>query len=814
MKTDTLSKSVGILVLDQEGRIWDINSAALDLLKIKKNKLLNSLITDVWPSLFDFNTAVSNKRKRSFFVKKLIKEINSPAIKSIELSASESGSGVFYLFLLPADSSKISAALSQPSAPLSNHCKEVCALFANTSSGFICAQIKHNSSSQPIDFEILEANHAIKRILGAKGKNKLKENLISRLGVSSAKEYLDKYHKDNAQSEKKWEQYFASSERWYLITLLNLQSNHFAIIWEDITQYKKTEEELKENRERYQQLTSLISDFVYSFDVSKGGKLVNNWVAGAFKNITGFAVAELKRQGGWEKLIYPPDLPIAYQQLKKLLRGEPSTVEYRIVTKQKKVRWMRDYGRPVLDKDSGKIKSIVGAVQDITIYKNSLERLKLSEKKFRELFDGAPVPMLICDISSFLQWKKSQGLKLAELSSFLDQDSNISSAISLISVENINREAGEMLGVGQNNGSRLNFAQLFQVRPKDWREFLAMLLSGKQEAEIEIDLQISKEKERAVLLKYMVLSALKKETILVSIIDISRVKKAQKELAASEERLRAIFMAAYDAIFVKDKNLRYTHINRGAEKLFGLKAKEVIGKTDVELKRKIKLTLNPKVDERILAGENFIKEELVKARKEGVEYYQVIKVPLKNKRGDIEGICGVARDVTELRRTENKLKEVNRLNFEIVENAPFGVFVLDETGKVIYINAAMQRISGADSEHFADLNLLKHPRYIKLGLANKIKQALQGKEFKIDGLYYVSDAGKETVRNYVGIPFHHQNRRQVLLFVEDITQQKLVEKKLRERNEELERFNKIAIDRELKMIELKEKIRNLENQAN
>ncbi len=286
--------------------------------------------------------------------------------------------------------------------------------------------------------------------------------------------------------------------------------------------------------------------------------------------------------------------------------------------------------------------------------------------------------------------------------------------------------------------------------------------------------------------------------------------KAEEALKNSEQRFRTIFENATDAIFIKDKNLRYLRVNDGAVKLFNLSPEKIVGKTDEEIKKLTNINLNPTIDQRIMVGEESIKEDITVKVGDDRKYYQMIKIPIENRDGKISGVCGIARDITELRITERALTALNKMNMEIVENSPFGIFVIKEDGYISYVNKAMRDISGSDLKYFSKLNLLEHVSYKKHGISEKIKRSLKGERFSIEDVKYKSTKGqKETIRNYTGIPFIEGDRHRVLLFVEDITEEKKAEQNIIERNKELETFNRIAVNREIKMIELKEEIKKL-----
>ncbi len=152
----------------------------------------------------------------------------------------------------------------------------------------------------------------------------------------------------------------------------------FTEITRDVSDLKEKETELKKSTERYQRVSDLTSDYAYSFLVKENGEIENEWVTGALERITGYSKKELQDKGGWETLIYPPDMKIPLGQLQMLMKGESATVEYRIQDKAGEILWVLDYARPIMDDKTGRISQIYGAVRDIT--KSKQAELDVIEK--------------------------------------------------------------------------------------------------------------------------------------------------------------------------------------------------------------------------------------------------------------------------------------------------------------------------------------------------------------------------------------------------------------------------------------------------
>lgn len=139
----------------------------------------------------------------------------------------------------------------------------------------------------------------------------------------------------------------------------------------DITDLKQMSEALKQSEIRFRTISELISNYAYGFWVLPDGQLRHEWVVGAFEGITGYTVQQLNTQGGWLSIIYHDDLSIAIERLNRLLAGQETTDEFRIVDANGDIRWIRDYAKPIWDEQENRVVFIYGAAQDITEHKET-----------------------------------------------------------------------------------------------------------------------------------------------------------------------------------------------------------------------------------------------------------------------------------------------------------------------------------------------------------------------------------------------------------------------------------------------------------
>jgi PAS domain S-box-containing protein len=145
------------------------------------------------------------------------------------------------------------------------------------------------------------------------------------------------------------------------------------------------------------------------------------------------------------------------------------------------------------------------------------------------------------------------------------------------------------------------------------------------------------------------------------IADITERKRAE----GTKARLAAIVESSDDAIIGKTLDGIVVSWNRGAERLFGYAAEEVLGRPITVLIPPDHSDEEPKNIERLRRGERIEHFETVRRRKDGEEIDVSLTIsPIKDETGKIIGISKIARDITERQRAK---AERERLLSELVD---------------------------------------------------------------------------------------------------------------------------------------------------
>jgi len=193
--------------------------------------------------------------------------------------------------------------------------------------------------------------------------------------------------------------------------------------------------------------------------------------------------------------------------------------------------------------------------------------------------------------------------------------------------------------------------------------------------------------------------------VLLFAADVTDRKQAEEAFRQANERFRVVFDTAADSIFIKDRDLRYVLVNPAMERLFGMSAVDLLGKTDADLFGEDAAVHIVQTDRLVLGGRVFSEEHEKPVR--GVpKVFNVVKVPMRNESGEIIGLCGIARDVTERKQAEEALREREATLKSVLRAAHMGIGVVKGRRTIAWSNEALCRMTGYSAEELVGQSAL------------------------------------------------------------------------------------------------------------
>ena len=186
------------------------------------------------------------------------------------------------------------------------------------------------------------------------------------------------------------------------------------------------------------------------------------------------------------------------------------------------------------------------------------------------------------------------------------------------------------------------------------------------------------------------------------------MRKRTERFQQERVMLRTLIDNLPDGIFLKDKESRFIFANKIIAELMGAPDPAVLpGKTDHDFYPK-EVADALLVDERIVMEERqkSVNREESKSLVGGVRRILTTKVPIVDARGEVTGLLGITRDITERHEAEEKLRRTEQRYRDLLEQAVDGIFLLDENGNFLMANAAICEMLGYPRDELLRLNIL------------------------------------------------------------------------------------------------------------
>jgi PAS domain S-box-containing protein len=277
--------------------------------------------------------------------------------------------------------------------------------------------------------------------------------------------------------------------------------------------------------------------------------------------------------------------------------------------------------------DIGGRKFLLSSMQDITERKNAEEALHRSEKQYRGLFENMIEGFAFCKMI-FENGKPQDFIYLT-----------------------VNHAFENLTGLKDVVGKRITevIPGIRDADPELFEIYGKVSLNGKPER-FEIFVE-------ALKMWFSISVYSPEKEFFVAVFDVITERKKAEEV---QGRLAAIVESADDAIIGEDLNGIVQTWNMGAEIIFGYKAKEIIGKPISLLVPAGHTDELPEIFARIKQGEHIENFETIRMRKDGT----IIPVSLtfsaiKDANGKVIGASKIAHDITERKKAEDAIFELN-----------------------------------------------------------------------------------------------------------------------------------------------------------
>ena len=328
----------------------------------------------------------------------------------------------------------------------------------------------------------------------------------------------------------------------------------------DITGRKQAEEALQEaklaadeSRAQYEQVVSMISDVVWSYDVNASGEYVGSYISPVADRMLGVPKGSIGNS--FDKFflyIHPVDLPEVQKSLSDAIRTlvKDLTVEYRLQRADGAMRWVRSrataYAQPC-----GRITAF-GTTSDIT----ELKQMEMAQRESKEFLDK-----IINSISDPI---------------FVIDRQHRHILVNKAMCEMSNRPREEFIGKTPYDFFPREQVDVFVQRDE------AVFETGKENVNEETITDSHGVVRTIITKKTLYTDASGNKSIVGIIMDITDRKKTEEALKVAHDQLLGIIDFLPDATFVIDKEGTVIAWNRAIETMTDIRARDILGKGNYE----------------------------------------------------------------------------------------------------------------------------------------------------------------------------------------------------------------------------------------
>ncbi len=709
-------------------------------------------------------------------------------------------------------------------------------LFESMAEGVAFHEIIYGEDNNPVNYKITNVNSSYEKILNVKKQDILNKTATEVYKLNTAP-YLKEYNSVSQNRENyQFETYFSSLDKYFHISVISFKKGTFVTIFFDVTEQRKAEQKIIElNKSLESRIIALtqplddLSDLKFEdiFNIDEIQKIQN-----AFSDATGVASMITKADGtpitkpsnfcGLCNLIRKTEKGLKNCQHSDSIIGSNYNGKKYImqscysgglleggtsinVGNKHVANWL--IGQ-VIDEniDEAKILNYADEIGiDKTIVKEEfLKVTKMSKDKFEKICIAL---QLISNQLSYLAIQNIQQARFIMDRKKAEERLKESDEIFKLFMENL-----KAVVFIYNSKSQFIFTNEYfsethgnnylgkmpnDLFPKNPEIVLKMINENKEALEkgfiqtYDDFFDVKNSKRYFETYKFKIPS--KNGDMIGGIaFDITERKQAEENLKENEETFRLFMDNLKAAVFIKDSDLRAKFTNKYFYELFG---DYLIGRTPFEL-----FPNNPEIalkmaqdDIDVMNGkvEMPIFEKVIDIN--GNErYFETYKFKIPAKTGNMLG--GIALEVTEVKKIEEKLKESRESFFKLIDIIPNGI-VIHKQGKIEYINnSALKIMEFNTTDNVIGKNVFSFVHHDYIEIVKKRVVGQKDTEILIEEKFITAKNNIIDVE-VSGKMFNYDGEVLNIVAFRDITERKKAEeiiqnqiKELETKNAEMERF--------------------------
>jgi PAS domain S-box-containing protein len=174
--------------------------------------------------------------------------------------------------------------------------------------------------------------------------------------------------------------------------------------------------------------------------------------------------------------------------------------------------------------------------------------------------------------------------------------------------------------------------------------------------------------------------------------DLTEQKQLEEVLTATRSQQQALLDNIPFLAWLKDKHGRYISVNNPYADSFKLKPEEIIGKTDFDLISEGEAEKYESIDKQVFQTGEKNHFEDVNETPHGKQWMEVYKSPIFNEKGEVIGLTGISREITDRKRLEEAIVKNEEHFRALLQYSSDAITILDKEGIITFESSLRNRI--------------------------------------------------------------------------------------------------------------------------